>query len=183
MHHLETADQIFILKSGRIEASGTYTELMKSHLSKLSLSETPVVAEKLTHKRESRASVSLMKNKVLSDEKNAEDLLRKQDVILFRLHFQTRMNWQFCFMIYENFLKILKKDREEVQQMGAVGLKSYTAYLSSGWGFVGPIIVMFFFATTQATIVLADYLLSDWLIYFSIYKFLFDRVFYNQACF
>jgi hypothetical protein len=66
------------------------------------------------------------------------------------------------FSFFYHLFKNLKKEREEIQQMGAVGFKSYSAYLSSGWGYFGPVIVIFFFAATQGAIVLADYWLSDW---------------------
>jgi hypothetical protein len=58
--------------------------------------------------------------------------------------------------------KLIKKEREEVQQQGAVGLSSYLAYLTAGWSYVGPLVVLFFFLATQALIVASDYWLSEW---------------------
>jgi hypothetical protein len=46
--------------------------------------------------------------------------------------------------------------------MGAVGFKPYSAYLSSGWGPMGPVIVLLSFAATQGIVVAADFMLSDW---------------------
>ncbi len=57
---------------------------------------------------------------------------------------------------------MVKKDREEVQQKGAVGLNSYMTYLTAGWTLFGPIIVVLFFLLSQSLIVGSDYWLSEW---------------------
>jgi hypothetical protein len=101
VHHLETADRIFILrnvilsilnyaisifkvrlfKQGNVEASGTYSQLMKTHLAKLNLEETPEVIEKAP-RRMSLAPAALIKKVAKEVVNNDEDLLKKQEVKL-----------------------------------------------------------------------------------------------------
>jgi ATP-binding cassette subfamily C (CFTR/MRP) protein 2 len=69
------------------------------------------------------------------------------------------MNEEFMFC---KLTKALKKDREEVQQKGAVDFSSYVAYFTAGWGYFGVILVLFFFLASQGMMIAADYYLSFW---------------------
>jgi uncharacterized membrane protein len=56
----------------------------------------------------------------------------------------------------------MKKDREETQQTGSIGLAPYIGFFTAGWGFLGPIVVIVFFLIAQGLVVAADYWLSKW---------------------
>jgi ATP-binding cassette subfamily C (CFTR/MRP) protein 2 len=59
-------------------------------------------------------------------------------------------------------IKQIKKEREEVQQKGAVSLSAYISYFTAGWGYFGVILVLFFFLASQGMMIAADYYLSFW---------------------
>jgi hypothetical protein len=49
-----------------------------------------------------------------------------------------------------------------VQQQGAVSIGAYITYLTAGWSYFGPIIVVFIYLATQGLIIASDYWLSNW---------------------
>jgi len=57
---------------------------------------------------------------------------------------------------------LIRKEREEGQQQGAVSLKAYRAYFTSGSGMFGVIFVVFLFLAGQLALVGTDYWLSTW---------------------
>lgn len=57
---------------------------------------------------------------------------------------------------------MIKKDRQEVQQKGAVGWNAYATYFTAGAGYFGVIVILFFFLAAQALTISADYWLSIW---------------------
>ena len=59
-------------------------------------------------------------------------------------------------------LKQDTKETQEAQKHGSVSLRAYFAYFTSGSGYFGLILVVFFFIAAQAMIISADYLLSIW---------------------
>lgn len=63
---------------------------------------------------------------------------------------------------FKIFLKQINKEREEVQQKGAVGWNSYVAYFTAGAGYFGIISVMLLFLAAQGMTIAADYWLSIW---------------------
>nr|QUF59454.1 ATP-binding cassette transporter Abcc4-1 [Brachionus angularis] len=134
VHHLETADKIYVLKQGKIEAEGTYTELLKSHLSLLSSIE---------HSDQSKSDEIKEENNIDNDDNQIKEAKLISDEI------RTKE-------------ELIKKEREETTQQGAVSLQSYIAYFTAGAGYFGLIIVGFFFIAAQAMTISADYWLSIW---------------------
>ena len=57
---------------------------------------------------------------------------------------------------------MIKKEREEVQQKGAVGWNSYVAYFTAGAGYFGIISIILLFLAAQGMTIAADYWLSIW---------------------
>nr|UOU03341.1 ATP-binding cassette subfamily C4-1-2 [Brachionus rubens] len=132
VHHLETADKIYVLEEGKIVAEGTYADLMKTHLMALSSMEDSESGGDFDSLEEQpKVEIEKKTEKVLT-----QDLKAKQELI--------------------------KKQREEVQQRGAVGWSSYVAYFTAGAGYFGIISVLILFLAAQGMAIAADYWLSIW---------------------
>lgn len=59
----------------------------------------------------------------------------------------------------------IKKDREEQQQSGSVGWRTYYLYFTGGGNFLGVVsafLVVFLFVASQALMIVTDYWLSYW---------------------
>nr|QNH67884.1 ATP-binding cassette transporter subfamily C member 4 X1 [Brachionus rotundiformis] len=134
VHHLETADKIYVINDGKIEAEGKYNDLLKSHLAALSSMEDAESGGDFDSMEETVEEKSEIKKKVASI--LPEDLKKKQELI--------------------------KKEREEVQQKGAVGWTSYIAYFTAGAGYLGVAVVILLFIAAQTMTISADYWLSIW---------------------
>ncbi|RNA19404.1 multidrug resistance-associated 4, partial [Brachionus plicatilis] len=132
VHLLESSKKIFILKNGKIEAEGTYNQLLDSHLKELSCTDKTISGGEFDSSVEDTVDEVEFENK----KKLSEDLKLKQELI--------------------------KKEREEVQQKGAVGWNSYASYFTAGTGYFGLIGVIFLFLAAQAMTISADYWLSIW---------------------
>ncbi|CAF0837577.1 unnamed protein product [Brachionus calyciflorus] len=133
VHHLETADKIYVLRDGIVQAEGTYNELLRSHLAALSSMEDAESAGDFDSMEEKPKEIEI---KPKDDKLMSEDLKAKQEMI--------------------------KKEREEVQQKGAVGWNSYVAYFTAGAGYFGIISIILLFLAAQGMTIAADYWLSIW---------------------
>ncbi|RNA19405.1 multidrug resistance-associated 4-like, partial [Brachionus plicatilis] len=130
--YLKEKTRILISHQGKIEAEGTYNQLLDSHLKELSCTDKTISSGEFDSSVEDTVDEVEFENK----KKLSEDLKLKQELI--------------------------KKEREEVQQKGAVGWNSYASYFTAGTGYFGLIGVIFLFLTAQAMTISADYWLSIW---------------------
>ncbi|RNA03236.1 multidrug resistance-associated 4-like, partial [Brachionus plicatilis] len=119
---------------GTIEAEGKYNDLLKSHLAELSSMEDAESGGDFDSMEEIPDEKAESKKREASQ--LPEDLKAKQDLI--------------------------KKEREEVQQKGAVGWSAYIAYFTAGFGYLGVIVVIVLFIAAQTMTISADYWLSIW---------------------
>ena len=76
VHHLQTADKIFVVKNGYLEAQGTYQQLLQSHLLELSSMESSESKEV----EEEEVDIESKKKEVKKNETVTNDLLARQAV-------------------------------------------------------------------------------------------------------
>nr|APD26517.1 ATP-binding cassette transporter subfamily C member 4 X1 protein [Brachionus koreanus] len=132
VHLLESSNKILVLNNGFIEAQGSYSDLLKSHLEKLSSIDK-------TETSQDDTSITEAIDDVPEEEANDKQIL------------DSKAKQEFN-----------KKEREEIQQQGAVTWKSYAAYFTAGAGYFGLLGVVFLFIAAQSMTIAADYWLSIW---------------------